>query len=86
MFDVWFYKQKKDEANATCICLHKETVTIIMMLCKNSKAMVNSPDGDNNFFDVVAEVLQWDILIPYMLIYRVSQKCIRIKNNCKRSA
>ena len=29
-----------------------------MMLYKNRKAMVRSSDGDTNFFDIVARVLQ----------------------------
>ena len=37
-----------------------------MMLYKNTKAMVRSPDGDANFFDIVAEILQSDTLALYM--------------------
>ena len=32
-------------------CLPKETVTAIMMLYKNTKVMVHSPNGDTNFFN-----------------------------------
>ena len=32
----------------------------------NTKAMVRSPDGDTNFFDIVAGVLQGDTLAAYM--------------------
>ena len=34
-------------------CLSKETVTAIMMLYRNTKVKVRSPDGDTDFFDVV---------------------------------
>ena len=47
---------------------HKETVTTIMMLYKNMKAMVYSPNGDTNFFDIVIEILQGDILASYLFI------------------
>ena len=32
--------------------LPKEIVSAIMMLYKNTKAMVRSPDGDTDFFDI----------------------------------
>ena len=37
--------------------LPKEIVTAIMMLYKNKKVNVHSPDGDIDFFDIVASVL-----------------------------
>ena len=48
--------------------LPKETVTAIIMLCKNTKVKVRSPDGDPDFFDTVAGVLQGDTLSPYLFI------------------
>ena len=42
--------------------LPKETVTAIMMLYKNMKAMVCSPDEDTDFFNR-------DILAPYLFIF-----------------
>ena len=42
--------------------LPKETVTAIMMLYKNTKVKVRSPDGDIDFFDIVIGVLQEDTL------------------------
>ena len=48
--------------------LPKDAVTAIMMLNRNTKAMVRSTDGDTDFFDVVAGVLQRDTLAPYMFI------------------
>ena len=38
------------------------------MLYKTMKAMVPSPDGDNNFFDIVTGVLQGDTLAPNLFI------------------
>ena len=42
----------------------KETVTAIMMLYKSAKINVRSPDGDTDFFNIVAGVLQGDALAP----------------------
>ena len=36
-----------------------------MMQYKNPKVKVLSPDGETNFFDIVAGVLQEDILASY---------------------
>ena len=48
--------------------LHKETITAIMMLYKSTKVKVHSPDGDVDYFDIVAGVLQLDTLVPYLFI------------------
>ena len=48
--------------------LSKETVTAIMMLYKNTKVKVRSPNGDTDYFDIVASVLQGDALAPYLFI------------------
>ena len=48
-------------------CLPKETITAIMMLHCNTKVKVRSPDGDTDYFDIVANVLQGDTLAPYLL-------------------
>ena len=48
--------------------LPKETVTAIMMLCKNIKAMVCSPDGNTDFFDIITGVLQGNMLTTYLFI------------------
>ena len=42
--------------------LPKETVTAIMMLYRNTKVKVRSPDGDTDYFDIVASVLLRDTL------------------------
>ena len=48
--------------------LSKGSVTVVMMLYKDTKAEVHSPDGDTDFFDIVAGVLQGDTLAPYLFI------------------
>ena len=48
--------------------LPKETVAYIMMLYKNTKVKDRSPDGDTDYFDIVAGVLQGDTLVPYLYI------------------
>ena len=48
--------------------LPKETIAAIMMLFKNTKVKICSPDGDTDYFDIVAGVLQGDSLTPYLFI------------------
>ena len=48
--------------------LLKETVASIMMLNKNSKVKVRSQNGDKDYFDIVASVLQRDTLASYLFI------------------
>ena len=48
--------------------LPKETVAAIMILYRNTKVKVRSPDGDTEYFDIVAGVLQGDTLAPYFFI------------------
>ena len=38
----------------------KETVAAITILYRNTKVKVRSPDGDTEYFDIVAGVLQGD--------------------------
>ena len=38
------------------------------MLYKNMKAMVHLPDGDTDFFNIVAGVLQGYIFVPFLFI------------------
>ena len=48
--------------------LPKETVAAIMMLYKNTKVKICFPDGDTDYFDIVAGVLQGDTLAPYLMM------------------
>ena len=46
----------------------KETVAAIMMLYKNTNVKVRSQDGDTDYFDIVADMLQGDTFAPYLFI------------------
>ena len=65
--------------------LPKETVTDIIMLYRNAKVKVRSPDGDTDDFDIVAGVLQGDTLFPYLFIicldYVLRTSIDKIKEN-----
>ena len=43
-------------------------VKAIMMLYKNTRSLVRSPDGDTDFFEILAGVLQGDTVAPYLFI------------------
>ena len=45
-----------------------KTITAIIMLYNNTKIRVCSLDGDRDFFDIVAGVLQGNTLVPYLFI------------------
>ena len=49
-------------------CLPKETVAAITILYRNTKVKVRSPDGDTEYFGIVAGVLQGNTLAPYLFI------------------
>ena len=65
--------------------LPKETVTAIMILYRNTKMKVHSSDGDTDYFDIVAGVLQGDTLAPYLFIiyldYVLRTSINKIKEN-----
>ena len=48
--------------------LPKETIAAIMILYRNTKVKVRPPDRDTEYFDLVAGVLQEDMLAPYLFI------------------
>ena len=48
--------------------LPKETVAAITILSRNTKVKLRSPDGDTEYFDIVAGVLQGDTQAPYLFI------------------
>ena len=48
--------------------LPKETVAAITILYRNTTVKVRLPDGDTEYFDIVAGVLQGDTLAPYLII------------------
>ena len=65
--------------------LSKETVAAITILYRNTKAKVRSPDGDTEYFDIVAVVLQGDTLAQYpfmiCLDYVLRTSIDKIKEN-----
>ena len=48
---------RKDGANTSSRWSSQKTVTVIMMFDNSTKAMVRSPGGEIDFFDIVAAVL-----------------------------
>ena len=57
-----------------------------MIIYKNTKVKVCSPDGDTDYFNIVVGVLQQDTLAPYLIIicqYYILQKSIDLmRENC----
>ena len=55
------------------------------MLYRNTKVKVRFPDGDTDYFDIVADVLQGDTLAPYLFIicidYMLRTSIGKIKEN-----
>ena len=43
-------------------------INAIMILYRDTKSMVGSPDGDTYYYDINAGVLQWDTLTPLLFI------------------
>ena len=66
LFD-FIYREKMEQV-LLAYSLLRETVIAIMMVYKNMKALVCSPDCDTDFFNIVAGVLQGDTLAPYLFI------------------
>ena len=63
----------------------QKTIVAIMMLYRNTKVKVCSPDRDTDYFDIVAGVLQRDTLAPYLFImcpdYVLRTSIDKIKEN-----
>ena len=63
----------------------KETVAAITILYRNTKVKVSSLDGDTDYFNIVAGVLQKDTLAPYVFIicldYVLRTSIDKIKEN-----
>ena len=63
----------------------KETIPAIMILYRNTKVKVRSPDGDTEYFDIVAGVLRGDTHAPYLFIicreYVLRASIDKIKEN-----
>ena len=66
-------------------CIPKKTVAAIAILYRKTKVKVRSPDGDTDYFDIVAGVLQGDTQAPYLFIicldYVLRTSIDKIKEN-----
>ena len=84
-FTKTFDSVQKMEQSLLAYGLPEETVAAIMMLYRNTKVKVHSPDGDTDYFDIVAGVLQGDTLAPYLFIicldYMLRTSIDKIKEN-----
>ena len=61
------YRGKMEQILLAC-GIPKETVAAITILYRNTKVKVRSPDGDTDYFDTVAGVLQGDTLAQNLSI------------------
>ena len=65
--------------------LPKETVAAITILNRNTKVKVRSPDGDTEYFDIIAGVIQGDTLALYLFIicldYELRTSIDKIREN-----
>ena len=60
-----------------------EIVNAILMLYKNTRSMIRSPDGDTTFFDITTGVLHGDKLAQFICIcnhYIFKKNQINIKS------
>ena len=62
------HTEKMVEQLLLAYALTKESATVIMMLYKNTKATVRSPEDDTEFFKIVSGVLQRGTLAPCKFI------------------
>ena len=80
ILSIWFWEQIQ-----LAYGIPKETVAAITILYRNTKVKVRSPDGDTEYFDIVAGVLQGDTLAPYLFIicldYVLRTSIDKIKEN-----
>ena len=60
--------RRKMEQIQLAYALPKETIAAVMILYRNTKVKVCSPESDTDCFDIVAGVLQGDTLAPYLII------------------
>ena len=65
--------------------LPKETVAAKIFVYRNTKLKACSPNGDTDYFDIVASVLQGDTLTPYLFLisldYVIRTSIDKIKEN-----
>ena len=66
--DFSIHKEKMEQILLAYEPPPQETVAAIMMLYRNTNVKLRSPDGDTDFFDIEAAVLQGDTLALYLFI------------------
>ena len=64
---IEFHAHRKDGAIWAYGYL-KETITAIIILYKDMKSIVRSPNSNTDYFDIVVGILQWDRLVPFLFI------------------
>ena len=57
-----------------------EIIKAVMIMYKNTQAFVRSPDGDTEFFDITAGLLQGDTLAPYLFMIILDYVCMKSKS------
>ena len=65
---IWLHTQREDGVNTSRHGLPPKPVAAIMMLYKNTKVNIRSPDGDTDYFDIVTGVLQGGKFAPYLYV------------------
>ena len=81
----WLHTQREDGTNTSSLWPPQGTVAAKMLLDKNTKVKVLTLDGDTDFFDIVAGVLQGDTLAPYYKLgYFLFLSNYNISNSFKR--
>ena len=74
---LWLHTRMEEGVNTTRL-----RPTQRNRLYKNMKVKIYSPDGDTDYFNIVAGVLQGDTLAPYLFIIYVLRKSIdKMKDN-----
>ena len=58
-------------------------VNAIGLMYKNTTARVKSPDGDTDFFPILAGVLQGDTLVPFLFIVTLDYAMRKAMNNAE---
>ena len=59
-------KKKKNKKKKKKEKIKKKTFTVIMMLYRNTKVKVRSPNGNTEFFNIVSGVFPEDTLTAYL--------------------
>ena len=84
-YKQWYYLSTLPRPFTPFTEMEQILLAAIMILHKNTKIKVRSPDGDTDYFDIVVGVLQGDTLTPYLFIicldYVLRTSIDKIKEN-----